>query len=111
MQRVVPKLLPVVMSEDELDDEGRHLLHQTLLTLTNVAALTDWHKQFSDSLNRQVHSINPDVLIMYVVMYIMQDPGLDPRRLCQNQDAIPQTSRQSVHQRRYGSAFTRRQSK
>ena len=53
---MVPSILPVVMSFDSGDviaDSGSlHLVHQTLLTLTNMAALSDWHKQMTGALNK-----------------------------------------------------------
>ena len=48
MERIVPHLLPWVESDSTDDD----MLFQVLFTLTNVAALTDWHHQFSSSIKR-----------------------------------------------------------
>ncbi len=47
---MVPRLLPVVESSSLNNEENNLLLYQTLVTLTNVAALSDWHYQFKDAL-------------------------------------------------------------
>ena len=71
LQNVVPLLLPIVESGGAICDMtparppssastststtgDEYLVYQTLLTLTNIAALSDWHKQFSSSLTRFV---------------------------------------------------------
>ena len=60
-QNVVPRLIPLVEKVEVVGsmpdvslyvEERQHLLLQVLITLTNLAALSDWHKQFCGSLNR-----------------------------------------------------------
>lgn len=70
-QNVVPLLLPIVESGGAICDMSparppssastststtgdEYLVYQTLLTLTNIAALSDWHRQFCASLTRFV---------------------------------------------------------
>lgn len=61
---MVPLMLPVVLEAcssssssvasevSDPDDAQNLLLLQTLLTLTNIAALTNWHHQFTATLTK-----------------------------------------------------------
>lgn len=55
MDKTVPSLLVNLDPPFNSDDE---MLAQTLLALTNVAALNDWHLQFTSGIHKYVIIIN-----------------------------------------------------
>ena len=48
-QQIVPLLLAQI-DEDALEHFDEKLTHQALFTLTNIAALNDWHHHFIPAL-------------------------------------------------------------
>ena len=49
-QHIVPLIVSQVEGDDEIVEFDEDLTHQLLVTLTNVAALTDWHHHYIASL-------------------------------------------------------------
>lgn len=50
MEHIVPLIVSQVEGDDEIVEFDEDLTHQLLVTLTNIAALTDWHHHYIASL-------------------------------------------------------------
>ena len=53
-QHIVPLIVSQIEGDDEIVEFDEDLTHQLLVTLTNVAALTDWHHHYIASLPKWV---------------------------------------------------------